>query len=602
MADTIVTLGADLSQFRREMAKLPNMSADAAQKTLIGIEKLVRQVEVEAKKAGKKITNDQKKQAREAERAFQKQRTGAEKVFGGIVGDVLDVGEAIGTLGPAAVAASVGFLAIAGTVVGIAAVGGAILAITSAAGELLEELDEIGQTDFLSDETRGELDAMADAFTAIGVASKQLHVLLAGELSEGTTAFLHGMIGLTAVIAENWDTIAKVSGAALESILFQLRLVAAMSTMGMSELTLWIARQTGLTAAVGETTEALVEKGEQVTKNIKITIEAAKAEKKQADAAKDAAKDAVEALREVEKVREKAAGHLVEDDSFTVWAIKQMDALDELERANLDNWGILVQVYAARIALIEAVDRAVIDAAANRAEIDRKERQAAQQQRQEIEALVEWAEDQAGALTLTQGQMVASVVAAAADAINETTGELAGGISALGMALAESGSLGKEAALRAFKTARAASLAQVAIQTAAGIARQFAELPFPAALVTSASVAATGAAQAITIAHQQPPEFFAGGLLQAAPDTVPFFAHSGERVTVETAASRRRETGGDLRARNSGAGDGGPLRIDVMYGGRVLDTIFTEEARRPASGLRRTMGTGRQGQRRQRRG
>ena len=64
--DSLVTIGADLSQLRRELAKLPNMSDAAAQKTLISFEKMVVKAEKAAKKANKSIARSSRSTAKEA--------------------------------------------------------------------------------------------------------------------------------------------------------------------------------------------------------------------------------------------------------------------------------------------------------------------------------------------------------------------------------------------------------------------------------------------------------------------------------------------------------------------------------------------------------
>lgn len=60
MADSVVKIGADLSELRRELAKLPNLSGDAAQKTLIKVEKAVQRAEKASKASSKAIARAQK--------------------------------------------------------------------------------------------------------------------------------------------------------------------------------------------------------------------------------------------------------------------------------------------------------------------------------------------------------------------------------------------------------------------------------------------------------------------------------------------------------------------------------------------------------------
>ena len=64
MADSTVTIGADISEIRRELAKLPNLSAEAAQQTLIQIEKAVVKAEKAAKKTAQRVIASNKAAAR----------------------------------------------------------------------------------------------------------------------------------------------------------------------------------------------------------------------------------------------------------------------------------------------------------------------------------------------------------------------------------------------------------------------------------------------------------------------------------------------------------------------------------------------------------
>ena len=109
MADTTVTIGADLTQLRRELAKLPNLSTEAAQKTLIQVEKAVQKAEKAAKKSAKSIAKSQRDAARVAEKAARDATVAAEKALkniGDTAGDtdssLKAVAGAIGLISPEA--------------------------------------------------------------------------------------------------------------------------------------------------------------------------------------------------------------------------------------------------------------------------------------------------------------------------------------------------------------------------------------------------------------------------------------------------------------------------------------------------------------------
>lgn len=61
--DALIGIGADLTQLRRDLARLPNLSAEAAQKTLIEVERVTLRAEKAAKQANRRIRADNKKTA-----------------------------------------------------------------------------------------------------------------------------------------------------------------------------------------------------------------------------------------------------------------------------------------------------------------------------------------------------------------------------------------------------------------------------------------------------------------------------------------------------------------------------------------------------------
>lgn len=101
--DSTVTIGADLSQLRRDLAKLPNLSGEAAQKTLIAVERTVIKAEKAAKASARRIAGANTKAARTTQAAWQ------------------NAAQSLTGLGPAAALATTGIAAIPAAAIAAAA-------------------------------------------------------------------------------------------------------------------------------------------------------------------------------------------------------------------------------------------------------------------------------------------------------------------------------------------------------------------------------------------------------------------------------------------------------------------------------------------------
>lgn len=186
MADAVVKIGADLSELRRELAKLPNLSGDAAQQTLIQLEKAVSKAEASAKKSAKQVAKAQEQAAKEAAAAA-KRHSEALKDVGDTAGDtessIRAVSGALGMLSPEAegalnVVAELaggfegltkgtgllgGSLGSLGAALGVAAVAvaGAATAYAVIANEMDRAADEGGRLADRVDETRSRAEDAA---------------------------------------------------------------------------------------------------------------------------------------------------------------------------------------------------------------------------------------------------------------------------------------------------------------------------------------------------------------------------------------------------------------------------------------------------------
>ncbi len=124
-ADSTVTIGADLSALRRDLAKLPNLSGEAAQKMLIAVERTVLKAEAAAKGAAKRIAGANTKAAKQTQAMW---TAAAQSIRG---------------MGPAAALATSGIVAIPAAA---AAAGAAIFRLANDMSAYVDTLNESAAT------------------------------------------------------------------------------------------------------------------------------------------------------------------------------------------------------------------------------------------------------------------------------------------------------------------------------------------------------------------------------------------------------------------------------------------------------------------------
>jgi len=207
MADTVVTIGADLTALRRDLAKLPNLSGEAAQKTLINVERVVVKAEKAAKNATKKIAAANRKAARESKNAWK------------------GVGQSLSALGPAAGIATMGIAAIPAVALAAAT------AIFKLADGMSQFVDQTQQAAFAAGVTVPEFLALTHAAALAGGTVKDLEpglrklVGTMGDARDGTKTAVDAFerLGIefqntdgtlrsaNDVLAESLDAIGKLS-------------------------------------------------------------------------------------------------------------------------------------------------------------------------------------------------------------------------------------------------------------------------------------------------------------------------------------------------------------------------------------------------------
>jgi len=209
MADATVSIGADLTTLRRELGKLPNLSTEAAQKTLIQVEKAVQKAEKAAKKSTKAINRANKQAAKEAEKNLKSAQEGLKGLaeLGGLSGDKLEkVSKVFGALsspvGIAAIAIGGVTLALTGMVAGI---GAAVLAADDLIQELapLEELEGFGGLD---PEVVASITAANSAVSGLGMIAKEMVVILAAEFAPVVEDVATLLVKLGLMALDTWKS------------------------------------------------------------------------------------------------------------------------------------------------------------------------------------------------------------------------------------------------------------------------------------------------------------------------------------------------------------------------------------------------------------
>ena len=190
----LVSVGADLSALRRELADIPNMSSKELQRMLIAVERTAQKAEKAAKNAVKGIAKASAAAAKDAAKAqdelaksSQEGAKGLAEFLGFDVGPLEKLGAASKLTGTALGAAS---LAAAGALAAIVGLGAGIYAVVSQALELEEGLQDLaaaGVIPPLDPAFEESLGQTRDTMAALSVASDQLTYEVGGALAPAVT-------------------------------------------------------------------------------------------------------------------------------------------------------------------------------------------------------------------------------------------------------------------------------------------------------------------------------------------------------------------------------------------------------------------------------
>ena len=143
----------------------------------------------------------------------------------------------------------------------------------------------------------------------------------------------------------------------------------------------------------------------------------------------------------------------------------------------------------------------------------------------------------------------------------------------------------KAAAREMFYAQQNAAVASAIINGAIAVTRQYADLPLPAAIISSASIAALTAVEVATILSQKP-TFHRGGVIGADPSERNITARAGEGVLPRQGVAAIGGPAG-LAEANRGAG-GGTTVLQLRVGNNVAQELVYQGTRGPGAGRNAT--------------
>lgn len=493
MAGITVPIDGDLSPILDTFGKLPGRTQEEMAAVGAVIEREARRghiakgfSEIEgvsaasAKRAANSVIREMERASRDGEKSFGNLKKGATVAFGGIVGDIEDVGMAIGELGPAGIAA-------AAALGGVALAAGAIYAEYKAVEMLYSFADATGK---LKDEQAGLSDALDQTKKAIGDRFVPVFEGMLIGVTAGTLAirdFAVRVLDAASAMLAWYETLPNAAKAAISLVDPTMRNLEAIHKLSEG-------LRTGTIDVGGYVTEA-----RSLIGTLAATKAATEGSSKSTHKAATAHKAAAAAAKEQEDAAGKAALAEIEADQ---------DLTDQI------------------LANIIAVDEARATSAAKRAaELDAQAEADRQRTSESFAAEIAQVEELRRARLAAMQDYLTSGISAAATLAQ-----------AISDGAKEGSDAQKEAAMIAFRLNQAGSIATIGINTAEAITKAialFGPPPSPAGIAGITLASAIGIAQAAAVAAQPPPTFHTGGVIASnplAPDETMIVARKGEEV------------------------------------------------------------------------
>ena len=639
MADSTVRIGADLSELRRELAKLPNMSGEAAQKTLIKVEKAVQKAERAAKQSTKAISRAQKEAARATEKSSKDATEGLKALFemaGGSGEQIEKLTKILEGMGSTAVVAGAGVLivvaAMAAWATGITAVVKGLIDLVAKAEEVEEALEPFRELEGfkgLSPQVWESVQAANSSLEALGTITQQAIQLLGGEFAPllervGFLLVKFGLMGLDAIVAlTDLHDVARDTGVMLVrglmvpvqgvvnalNSLVQLMAIAAEAagldglagslhgaSKAMQQATdaafLVDSALEGLGAGLDYVSELTGEYDARAHKLIATqtelreeTEESAKAVQKLSDAYEN-----VNKATENADGKQRAFAELSAEVAATVAKATRhrMTAMQMLEEAEAQAFDEFNRQSWARIQATEEFSDLWVQANLTAHE----ERTAIEEEFAQRRIEIAQKEAQAKAAASANYARLASeslmAVGNLADMLFDRRLDQ----------LQEGTEAHKKAAKRQFIVQKALAVAMSTMQGAQAVLSSIATLgpPVPPNFVGIAGVAAAGTiatAGTVAIAAAKPPALHTGGTVgRPAPDEADRRLRMGESVLNARATARMGQEAIDNANAGGDTGGGGSTVVVVEYKNQVLDTQVSDLTRIPGSALRKAVKQG----------
>jgi hypothetical protein len=553
---------ADISDMKAQLEKLPEIGKEEAQKMIRNLTRTVNK----ATREQAKLINQTKQLAEK----MQKVRTASEKIFGGIVGDVLDVRDgflalsnkmqlvslAAGGVGVAALGAVAGVTALSGAVAGIAI---AAQKAGKAAEETINELRGFAEFSDIAMGQEAAIRSFNDELEAFGKVAKASAVILFTEFAPGLdrVAFLGLKFALVIkdsvkYISEFYDVVAITASVALEQ--FQNGVSALSPTLGAL---VGIARSAA--AAMGVDVASSLEAAENATASYDQRAAQLLATERSLEVARGAATGALNTKTEATK-------------KATEEADKLNKKLKEQQQYETELSEIRAKAALEEMDLLSALDEQID---ANMTAINEAQATTAERSK-------ETAKTVAASIASSVGEMTSLLAGLADESFQKSTSkieELRQQLKDSGKSLTEDERANikhriraeKEAAKIAFGQRKAMAISTAIINGALAVVSAL-TLPPPAGQIAAVAAGAATAASIAKIAAEKP-KFHTG----RAPDEMPATLTKGEAVLDPRSARAIGAQG--IRDMNRGIGGGQPQEIRISIAGRELDASVARVSR-----------------------
>ena len=629
---SVVQIGADLSELRRDLAKLPNLASDAAQKTLIKLEKAVARTEAATKKSIKAANAAQKAFDKDRAAGLEATKQGLYGVLelGGIstekftkFGDVLKgVGE--GGMGAVAVGATAAAVAVAAVAAGIVAAGVGAVALVANFDDIAkatEPFDKVTGFSGFPDSALNSIENANLAMQGVSIIFKQVGQVLAVELAPVVEA---GMLLVLELGLRFRDLISSVlgSGEALKKFVNGAinSLFDMLTSGGLTSLILeLVAGLSAINRAIGNDIAAnaldkvaaslekvqkkavefaekgrtsLLEFGEYAnisfqdfTSNSRAVLEGLDKTNKQLErsaSAAQAAKAAQDAFntsldRLVKISEESASTQLSDEDKIIYKYSKKLEAVNEIVKKAKESGVVEEELLKIQMAAVDASANLKIEELAALNELAAKKEEHARLELERIERIRIAEEDAAKAKIAAdklKTQQAINNALSSADLIGSS-------IKQLTELSIEQGNLSDKSAKKLLIAEKARAIVTSIINTALAVTKTYSEYGgTPVGIAAATAVGIQGATSTSLIAAQ--PILHSGGIIQ--PDEISVRAQVGEAVLTKAATRALGEESIGRINRGEFGGNSNSVVIEMNH--EVFQTGLRDIYRRDGSPLR----------------